>query len=316
MEDLINAAYLPVDKLPLGWNALSVLGPMGRSVEDTALLMAASVGEHALDPLSQPARAADFWPLQELDLSRLRVGVIEDFGVCAVEPGIRACFRDRVSALAKHVASCDPVSLPMRHAHRVFDIGRAEAFVAAFTEPYRSAPHTLSPNVRANVELAASITLADRAWAHLEQTRIARAFQRAFGSVDLIVAPVTPMSPFPWTQQYAETVDGQAMGNYYEWLALTYVVTLATVPALSLPCGVDDRGMPFGLQLIAPLRHDACLLAMARAVEQAFAGDPNLARPRPDFTRLREPRPELRAIVTHPPLTGAEAGAESITGAV
>lgn len=296
-----SPGFVPNDNRPLGWSAISVLGPMGRDVADTALMMAASVGDHPLDPLGQRADASEFWPLREVDLAGLRVGFTEDFGSCAVDAGIRRTFRDRVAALSGHVACCEEVVLPTQDAHRAFDIARAESFVAAFAQVYRDAPDTLGPNVRANMELAASITLADRAWAHLEQTRIARAFQRAFGRLDLIVAPVTPVSPFPWTQLYAEQVEGRAMRNYYEWLSLTYVVTLATVPALSLPCGVDEQGMPFGLQLIAPLRADARLLAIAASLERVFATQPRLARPRPDTAALREPRPSLRSIVTHPP---------------
>src|SRR6185295_1362962 len=174
-------------------------------------------------------------------------------------------------------------------------------------------PETLGPNVRANVEMAAAITLADRAWAHLEQTRIARRFARAFERFDVIIAPTTPVTPFPWTELYAQQVDGQAMRNYYHWLALTYVVTLATNPALSLPCGRDEHGMPFGLQLIGRLRGDAALLSAARAFEQAFAASPALCRPRPDLESLRSPRPELKSIVTHPPLLGRQAGGEGRT---
>ena len=71
------------------------------------------------------------------------------------------------------------------------------------------------------------------------------------------------------------------MRNYYHWLALTYVVTLATNPALSLPCGRDEHGMPFGLQVIGRLRGDAALLAAAHALEQAFEPEPALRRPLP-----------------------------------
>jgi amidase len=232
----------------------------------------------------------------------LRIGFTEDFGVCAVDASIRRTFRQRITALGDHVLSCTPLVLPMEDPHRAFDVLRAESFLAAFADVYRTAPQTLGPNVRANVEMAASISLADRAWAHLEQTRIARTFQRAFEQVDLIVAPVTPVSPFPWTHLFAETVDGQRMRNYYEWLSLTYVVTLATNPALSLPCGVDEHGMPFGLQLIAPLHADARLLGIAHAIERAFASDAACARPLPSMQALRTPRPELRSIVTDPPL--------------
>jgi len=59
---------------PLGWSALSVLGPMGRNVGDTALLMAASVGFDARDPLSGVVGAESFLQLPPVDLSTLRVG--------------------------------------------------------------------------------------------------------------------------------------------------------------------------------------------------------------------------------------------------
>jgi len=167
--------------------------------------------------------------------------------------------------------------------------------------------------VRANVEMAASIQLADRAWAHLTQTRINRQFQAAFEKYDLILAPVTPLSPFPWTELYAEVVDGKKQRNYYEWLSLTYMVTLATNPALSLPCGKDEAGMPFGLQMIGPLHRDAHLLRMAAALEQWGKGQALWQRPRPDMAALATPRPELKSIVTHPPLLSGGAAVDTRT---
>jgi len=295
------------DARPLGWSVISVLGPMGRNVEDTALQLAASVGFDPRDPLSYPERSASFWPLAHVDLSTLRVGTTEDFGLCIVDPEVRRTFRSRVDAIRPWVATCEPVDLQLGDADRAFDTLRAESFVAAFADTYRTAPETLGPNVRANVEMAAAITLADRAWAHLEQTRVARRFAQAFERFDLILAPTTPVTPFPWTELYAERIDGQPMRNYYHWLALTYVVTLATNPALSLPCGRDEHGMPFGLQIIGRLRGDAALLAAARALEQAFAPSPAWCRPRPDLNTLRAARPELKSIVTYPPLVGGDA---------
>jgi Asp-tRNA(Asn)/Glu-tRNA(Gln) amidotransferase A subunit family amidase len=301
------------DARPLGWSVISVLGPMGRSVEDTALLLAASVGHDARDPLSVPERASSLWPLPEVDLATLRVGYTEDFGLCIVDPEIRHVFRDRVDAIRPWVACCEPVDLQLGDADRAFDVLRAEAFVAAYAQTYRTAPDTLGPNVRANVEMAAAITLADRAWAHLEQTRIARRFALAFERFDLILAPTTPVTPFPWTEPYAQRIDGQAMRNYYHWLALTYVVTLATNPALALPCGRDEHGMPFGLQVVGRLRGDAALLGAAHALERAFDAVPALRRPRPELAALRTARPELKSIVTHPPLASGSASAGGTT---
>ncbi len=299
------------DGRALGWSVISVLGPMGRTVADTAFLLEASAGGHAMDPLSLGLQREPVLPLPEVDLRQLRVGFTEDFGVCAVDPMIRRTFRQRVAAISREVASCEPLDLNLEGAHECFDTLRAEAFVAAFAEVQRTAPETLGPNVRANLEMASRITLADRARAHLRQTAIMRRFQQALEQVDVIVAPVTPLSPFPWTHLYADSIDGQAMRNYYEWLGLTYVVTLATHPALALPCGRDGAGMPFGLQVVGRLHRDRDLLAVGQSLETLFAGDEALRRPRPDLSRLAQPRPELKGIVTHPPVRagGGEAGA-------
>ena len=287
---------------PLGWSAISVLGPMGRDVADTAFMMQASVGSHPMDPLSLGIQHETFWPVQAADLRSLRVAYTEDFGACAVDPMIRSVFRERVQALSREVAVCEPLDWDLSDGHRCFDVIRAESFFAAFEEVYRTQPETLGPNVRANVEMAASITLADRAWSHLVQTRINRQFQSAFERYDLILSPVTPLSPFPWTQLYAESIDGQPQRNYYEWLSLTYMVTLATNPALSLPLGCDEAGMPFGLQMIGPLHRDAHLLRMAAALEQWGQTQNGFSRPRPDMAALQQARPELKSIVTHPPV--------------
>ncbi|WP_456686173.1 amidase family protein, partial [Bradyrhizobium sp. P5_C11_2] len=70
------------------------------------------------------------------------------------------------------------------------------------------------------------------------------------------------------------------------WLALAYAVTLAGHPAISLPVGVDEAGMPFGLQIVGPRGGDAIVLSVAASLEAAFAGEPQLCRPLPDLARL------------------------------
>ena len=280
----------------LGWSVISVLGPMARNVADAALLLRACAGFDPRDPLSCVLPDLEAAPAP-VDLASLRVGFTEDFGLCAVDPSIRRSFGQRMQTLGALVGRCEPLPFALGDADRTFDVLRAESFYAGHADTLARAPETLAAHVRANIALAGRMTLADRATAHLTQTAIARQFSRALEQVDLIIAPTSPVSPFPWTTLYPAQVDGQAMRNYYHWLALTYVPTLATNPALVLPCGRDEAGMPFGLQLIGPLRSDARLLALAGALEHAFATDPALRRPRPDMQLLptsalfHQPRP-------------------------
>lgn len=286
----------------LGWSVLNVVGPMARNIQDMALMFSACVGNEPMDPLAFPNTPKVIWPQPNIDLSQLRVGYTADFGCCAVDPMIRRVFENRIQAIAKHVQTCEPVSLNLGDPHRAFDVMRAEGFIAQMGEQYAKDPNALSPNVRANMDIAQKMTLADRAWAHLEQTHIMQAFAKAMQHYDVILSPVTPVSPFPWQTLYAETIDGHKMRNYYEWLSLTYVVTMSTHPALSLPSGLDEAGMPFGIQVIGPLYQDGRLLAIGSAMESALGTDDSLSRPRPDTQTLRQDTADLKSIVTHPPV--------------
>ncbi|MDB5895621.1 MAG: amidase [Rhodoferax sp.] len=296
-----SPGVVPSVRKTLGWSPISVVGPMGRTVADACLQMAASAGMHPGDPLSYPLDPLQFLKPAPCDLSRLRVAYTEDFGACDVDPMVRATFRAKIAAMRHLFAACDEVRLDLGEVHRCFDVLRAEAFVAGMRATYERDPASLGVNPRANYELGTRMSLLDSAWAQTEQTRIVGRFQKTFDDYDLLLSPTTPVSAFPWTQGHADVIDGKQQENYYRWLALTYVVTLTTHPALSLPCGTDEAGMPFGLQIVGRFRGDQQVLAAAQAMEDAFASQAGLKRPVPDAGLLRAPVPALRSIVTAAP---------------
>lgn len=299
-----SPGVVPSVRKPLGWSPISVVGPMGRTVADACLQLAASAGPHAGDPLSHPLDAGAFLTPPSVDLSRLRVAWTEDFGLCDVDPGVRRAMRSRVDEMRGLFATCDEVRIdlgPPADVHRCFDVLRAEAFVAGMREAYEKDPAALGPNPRANYEMGLRMSLLDSAWAQTEQTRVIARFQKTFADYDLVLSPTTPVSPFPWTLPHATEIDGRAQENYYRWLALTYVITLTTHPAISLPCGLDERGLPFGLQVVGAFRGDLQLLGAAQGMEQAFAAKPGLRRPLPDVARLCQAEPALDSIVTAAP---------------
>ncbi|WP_119157240.1 amidase [Caldimonas tepidiphila] len=304
-----SPGVVPSSRKPLGWTPISVVGPMGRTVADACLQLAATAGLSASDPLTHELDPLSFLHPQEVDLGTLRVGYTEDFGACAVDEGIRAVFRDKIGAMRHLFRSCEPLDVDLGEVHRCFDVLRAEAFVAGMQAAYERDPASLGPNPRANYEMGAAMRLLDSAWAQAEQTRLLARFQAAFRDVDVILAPTTPVSPFPWTLPHAATINGEAQENYYRWLSLTYVTTLTTHPALALPCGTDRAGMPFGLQVVGRFRADRHTLGVAHAMEQAFAASEALRRPVPDVRRLRPAEPALGSIVTAPPVLDARSSA-------
>jgi Asp-tRNA(Asn)/Glu-tRNA(Gln) amidotransferase A subunit family amidase len=298
-----SPGVVPMDGRALGWTPISVLGPMGRSIADTRLLLSAQLGMDDRDPLAFPLDPDSIAVGRPLDLGRLRVAWTEDFGQCPVSADIRKVFATRIDAMRHLFQACDEIAFDFGEADRCFDVIRAQNYIARHQSAYLKDPSSLGPNVRANYEMGAGMTLADVVWAHGEQTRLFRRFQAVFRDYDLVLSPTTAVSPFPWTQLYLESLEGMPLRNYYHWLALTYFITLVTNPAISLPCGVDEHAMPFGLQVTGRFRGDRDLLDAAEAMEHAFATIPGLARPRPDLAKLTRCPVDLKSIITHPPIS-------------
>ena len=202
-----SPGLVPVERRPFGWAPISVVGPMGRTVADTCLLLAAQAAMDDCDPLSYPLSAGDLSFPMPMDLGSLRAAWTEDFGVCAVDQRIRKVLRERIDAMRHLFRSCDEIRFDFGDAHRCFDVTRAVSYVGRYREAYEKDPGSLGPNVRANYELGAAMSLADFAWAHMEQTRIYRRFQDTFRDYDVVLAPTTPVSPFPWQQLYHDRID-------------------------------------------------------------------------------------------------------------
>lgn len=297
-----SPGLVPMEGRGLGWTPISVLGPMGRDVADTRLLFAAQLGVDDRDPLSHALDPQAVACGRPTDLGGLRVAWSVNFGQCPVSDEIASVFRARIAAMRHLFARCDEIDIDFGRADDCFDVIRALNFVSRHKQSYDTDPGSLGPNVRANYELGAAMSLGDVAWAHAEQTRIFRRFQQVYRDYDVVMAPTVPVSPFPWTQLYLDEMNGGKLRNYYHWLSLAYYVTLVTNPAIVLPCGTDAQGMPFGVQVVGRFGGDAALLDVAQALEDAFGGIEGLARPRPDISRLRTPRPDLKSIVTHPPV--------------
>ncbi len=294
-----SPGLVAMDTRPHGWAPISVLGPMGRDVADTRLLFAAQVGMDDREPLGFPIDREAARASRPVDLGRLRVAWTEDFGQIPVGGEIRTAMREKMAAMGHLFRRCDVLDLDMGEADRCFDVVRAQGFVARYQAEYARDPGALGPNIRANYEIGATMTLADAAWANSEQTRIFRRFQAVYQDYDLILSPTVPVTPFPWTQLYLAELDGLKLRNYYHWLALTYFVTLVTNPAISLPCGRDPMGMPFGMQVTGRFRGDLALLDAAAALEAAWGRIEGLGRPRPDLAKLATARPDLAGFATH-----------------
>lgn len=292
-----SPGLVPSDKRPLGWNPLSVLGPMARTVPDLCLLLSTMVSDNACDPLATTIHGktvrqpADFAVPAAIDLASLKVAITPDFGFSPTERHIREVFAEKVGLFAHVFAGVEEATPDCSGTDETFEVLRSVAFLAGMYERVRDTPELVGPNVRANVEEGLTYSALDVTRALKQQTVLYKNWQAFFGRFDVILSPAVTLSPRPWSELYPAEIDGRPTRTYFHWLANAYAVTTVGHPAISIPVGRDRNGMPFGLQIVGPRGGDAKVLAVAAALETLLAGDPRTARPVPDIERLKAAGP-------------------------
>src|SRR5437868_3873551 len=91
-----------------------------------------------------------------------------------------------------------------------------------------------------------------------------------FGRYDLLLCPTTIVAPFPIEERYVSECDGHKFATYIDWLAIVYAITNVASPAISIPAGFTAEKLPVGIQIVAPCRGEARLLAAAKLLEDVL----------------------------------------------
>ncbi len=277
---------IPTLRGQLAFSPMMVEGPMARSVADAALYLDALAGYDSRDPFSHDDGVASFQPSRPADLASLRVAISEDLGFAVLDDQVRHLLRARMDELSSLPMRCEARTPDLRDADRVFEVIRSVSFLAAHREKYRKHHDLLGPNVIANVELAQTYTAEDVAWASARQSEIYRDFHSFMEDFDVLITPAAAAQPFDKHLTYGPDINGERQETYIRWIGINYGITLTAHPALVIPCGLDENGLPFGLQLVGHRYGEQRLLAIGAALEEAFAGVESCRRPEPKLTEL------------------------------
>lgn len=267
-------------------SSLDQAGPFARTVADTAALHDLMRGHDPRDSTSIK-QAAPAFPTPDTDLTGVRIGVISELATDGFSPEVLARFSDTCKTLRARGAVIVDVSLPhatyglaayyliapseassnlarfdgVRYGLRVDAetaeemnaLTRSQGFGAEVKRRIMIGTHALSSGYYDAFYLQASKV----------RTLIARDFATAFEHVDALLSPTTPSTAFKFGEK---TADPIAM--YLSDVA-TVPASLAGIPAMSLPIGLGENGMPVGVQIMAPLLRDDVLYQVAYAIEQA-----------------------------------------------
>ncbi len=269
-------------------------GPCGRTVLDTALLHEVIAGYDPRDSTSidvavpQVVRAAREGAAG--DLTGVRVGVVKQLQGEGYQPEVLASFQQACETLRAQGATIVEVDCPhfeyalgayylilpsevssnlarfdaMRYGLRVADDGKHSAEeVMALSREAGFGPEVKRRIMIGTYALSSGYYDAYYGQAQKVRTLIARDFAEAFGQVDVLVSPTTPQTAF----KLGEKVDDPL--SMYLFDLCTLPVNLAGNAAMSIPSGLDDSGLPIGLQIMAPALRDDRLYRVGAAYESA-----------------------------------------------
>ncbi len=247
--------------MALSWS-FDHVGPMTRSVADSAAMLQAISGYDSQDVCSREFPPADYSAALEKSPSRLRLGVARDPFWENLDPEVEKAIEEAIRVLHSSAAEVREVTLPATPDRTVF---RCEPFVyhRQSIEDHREDYH---PETLRRIMEGSEIT----AGQYLEQFRelqlLRREIQESFREVDLIVTPTCRV--LPPTISELQDASGRLREREIVMLANTRPFNIFGLPTISVPCGFSRSGLPIGLQITGAASAETMVLGLAQAYEQ------------------------------------------------
>lgn len=247
---------------------LDTVGPITRSIDDACIVLDAIAGEDRRDPTSLRGPVPDYRAAIADDLLPLRVGFAESMLERVVDAEVKSAVETAAGVLADLGAGIESVTLPMVDEA----VGAwGNLFVAecllAHADYYPGHAPDYSEALRLFLEQGSGLPGTEYARAHLTRLAARRAISLLFDAVDVVALPTMGRLPPPLTEFPPSGIIPQEAAGAL--LSFTAPFALTGHPAVSVPCGFSEDGLPIGLQLVGPHGCEARLLQVAGAYEQA-----------------------------------------------
>ncbi|MBA8824590.1 amidase [Saccharopolyspora lacisalsi] len=252
------------------WTSMAVQGPMARTVTDTALALSVLAGPDARSPVSVPEPGSCFAEPLESDLAGMRVAFSPDLGGSVpVDPSVTTALESAAKVFADLGGTVERACPDFAGAEDVFRTLRAWQFDLDLGRVRDQHGDRLKASLIDNIDAGRDLTGADLARAARGRTELFHRMRRFFLDYDVLLLPVSQVPPFPVELEYPGSVDGVAMDSYLDWMRSAYFVSATGCPALAVPAGFTDGGLPVGVQVVGPHRADLAVLRAGYAFEQA-----------------------------------------------
>ena len=267
-------------------SSMDQVGPMAKDVRDCALLLEAISGRDPADSTSVNCPVPSYSKSLTGDIAGLRLGIPKEYFTAGLQPAVDQAVMSAIRQLENRGAIVEEISLPhteyavavyyiiapaeassnlarydgMRYGERA--VGRDLIETYMLTRAQRLGPEVKRRIMLGTYALSAGYYDAYYLKAQKVRTLIHRDFAAAFEHCDAIITPTSPTTAFKISEKIHNPLQ------MYLSDICTIPINLAGVPAISLPCGLDQEGLPIGMQVIGKHFDEATILRVAHAYEQ------------------------------------------------
>lgn len=254
---------------PLSWS-MDHVGPLARSVLDSALALNVLAGHDPRDPASirvPPRDYADSLDRGAEGAAGTRVGVIESFGWDMTEPGVRWAFDAAMAQLETLGADVRPAATPdLALVNAAGSVVQTAEAAALHRERVLSRGREMDQAIRRRIE--SGLFIPAEAYLHAQRVRamLRRELLSTLDEVDILASPTTAIAA-PRLDQQRVTIQGREVHIREGLLRITRVFSAVGLPAISVPCGFTEDGLPVGLQLVGRPLSEPLLLRVAHAYQ-------------------------------------------------
>jgi amidase len=258
-----------------GWfPSMSVVGPMARNVPDLAMLLSIQAGYDARVPLSTRGDRGVFQRRLESDLKGKRIAWSGDFkGHLPFEPGVL----DVCTRALKVFESMGCVVEEAQPDYSIDAVWRAWLTLRAwqsggslltyYNDPKKRA--LLKPEAILEVENGLKLTAFEISAASAVRTAWYQAVRQFFEKYDYFIVPTAQLFAFDVNLHWPREIAGKKMETYHEWMKVVLPITMSGCPALAVPAGFGNGGLPIGIQIVGPIHAELACLQLAYGYDTA-----------------------------------------------
>jgi amidase len=264
-----STGRVPAYPHPYPWSNLSELGPMARTVADAAFLLSVMAGPDPRAPTSISEPGSLFNKPLKRDFRKVRIAWSRDLGGLPVDPRVTQVLESQKKIFKDLGCLVEDAEPDFSGATEAFEALRGLVYqhrVGGLIMDHRD---KLKDTILWNYEQGTKLNAADIAKAEALRTALFHRMRKFLGEYEFFVCPTNQLPPFSVDEPYPSEIAGVKMGNYLDWMKSCYYITITTHPAISVPAGFTEEGLPVGIQIVGRYRDDLGVLQFAHAYEQA-----------------------------------------------